>query len=48
MQKVTLPQISHNLLDNGFRHKINFKETVVVYKQLWNLFLNCHYKRLLE
>ena len=38
MQKVTLPQISHYLLDNGFRYKIKFKETVVVYKQLWNLF----------
>jgi len=38
MQIVTLPQISHNLLDNGFQYKIKFKETVVVYKQLWNLF----------
>jgi len=41
MQKVTLPEISHNLLDNGFQYKIKFKETVV-YKQ-WNLYGNCHY-----
>lgn len=46
MQKVTLPEISHNLLDNGFQYKIKFKETVV-YKQ-WNLYGNCHYNLLLK
>jgi len=44
MQKVTLPEISHNLLDDGFQYKIKFKETVV-YKQ-WNLYGNCHYNLL--
>lgn len=46
MQKVTLPEISHNLLDSGFQFKIKFKETVV-YKQ-WNLYRNCHYNLLPE